>query len=235
MTGHHPSNARYIPSNRPNGWVRLDQAWARSLGIQKDRGVYRIRHRELVRRLQAALLPVPSPGKWRIDPDHTNVGFVAPHLVVAKVRGGFRQVSGTICLGPTPKESWVDVTVETGSVDTGLRVRDDHLRSEDFLDAANHPHMRFRSTDLEAFDGRTGKLTGDLTMRGVTRPVTLNLEYLGSVTDHLGQPKVVFEANAQIDREEFGLVWNRPLEAGGLLVGRHIELQIEAQAVATAA
>lgn len=230
------STTPQVRANRPNGWVTLDREWARLLGVQKDQGVYRLRHRELLKRLSPQ---IPSlftvPGTWTIDPGHTNVGFVASHLSVAKVRGEFREVSGTVSVGPTPQESWVDVIIESASVDTGQSLRDAHLRSADFLDSETHPQMRFTSTDLEICGPHSCKLAGNLAIRGVTRPVTLDLEYLGTATDQFGKSKVAFEARARIDREEFGLVWNRVLEAGGVLVGRHIELQIEAQAVAPAA
>lgn len=223
---------RQMPYNRPNGWVTLDKTWAAALGVTKDRGVYRIRHRELSQRMNPLTGVLPARGDWTIDPAHTTVGFVAPHLMVAKIRGGFREVSGTLSVGARPRESWVDVTVQTASIDTGQPVRDAHLRSADFLDAANHPQMRFRSTSLELSGDRSCRMTGDLTLRGVTRPVTLEVDFLGSATDQQGKAKVAFEARARIDREEFGLVWNRALEAGGVLIGRHIELQIEAQAIA---
>lgn len=224
--------SRPIPSNRPNGWVRLDKAWARRLGVTRDCGVYRIRQRDLLNRINPLASSLPMAGSWMIDPQHTRVGFVAPHLMVAKVRGGFNKVSGTVSVGTGAADSWVDVTVDTASIDTGLPLRDAHLRSADFLDSDNHPHMRFQSTDLEICGSTSARVTGDLTLKGVTRPVTLDLEFLGRTADEHGTPKVAFEARASIDREEFGLTWNRALEAGGVLVGRRIELQIEAQAVA---
>lgn len=219
----------FLPADRRNGWVRLDRAWARTLGVTRDQGRYRIRHRELIRRLATADGLFSVPGNWTIDPAHTNVGFVAPHLVVSEVTGGFREVRGTVSVGPDPGDSWVDVTVDTASIDTGLPVRDAHLRAA-FLDSANHPQMRFRSTGLEICGPRTCRVSGHLTLRGVTRPLTMDLRYLGTATDQAGNPRVSFEATATIDREDYGLVWNRVLEAGGLLVGRHIQLQIEAQA-----
>jgi polyisoprenoid-binding protein YceI len=223
---------RPILSNRPNGWVRLDKAWARKLGVTRDCGVYRIRHRDLLNRINPPVGALPMAGRWTIDPQRTRVGFVAPHLMVAKVRGGFKNVAGTVSVGTGVTDSWVDVTVDTASIDTGRPLRDAHLRSADFLDSDNHPHMRFQSTELEVCGSTSARVTGDLTLKGVTRPVTLDLEFLGKTTDEQGAPKVAFEATASIDREEFGLVWNRALEAGGVLVGRRIELQIEAQAVA---
>jgi polyisoprenoid-binding protein YceI len=223
---------RQLPFNRPNGWVVLDRAWARSLGVHKDRGVYRIRHRELLRRIDPLAEARGLAGTWTIDPERTKVGFVAPHLVFARVKGGFKEVSGDLRVGNGPSDSWVDVRVGTSSVDTGQPVRDAHLRSADFLDASNHPEMRFRSTDLEVCGSRSCKVSGELTLRGVTRPLTLDVDFLSKENDAGGREKLAFEARANLDREEFGLVWNRKIEAGGLLVGRHIELQIEAEAVA---
>lgn len=223
---------RQLPFNRPNGWVVLDKTWARALGVQQDRGVYRLRHRELVRRLDPLAEARALAGSWTIDPENTKVAFVAPHLVFAKVRGGFSDVSGSLSVGSGSDDSWVDVRVGTASVDTGLPLRDAHLRSADFLDTANHPEMHFRSTELHVSGSRTCKVSGELTLRGVTRPLTLDVEFLRKDNDAGGKPKLAFEATANIDREEFGLVWNRTLETGGVLVGRHIELQIEAEAVA---
>jgi polyisoprenoid-binding protein YceI len=223
---------RQMPFNRPNGWVILDRTWARTLGVKKDRGVYRIRHRELVRRMDPLAEARNLAGSWTIDPERTKVAFVAPHLVFAKVRGEFSEVSGSLSVGSGSEDSWVDVRVGTASVDTGLSLRDAHLRSADFLDSANHPEMHFRSTELRVHGLRTCTLKGELTVRGVTRPLTLEVEFLGRNSDAGAKPTLGFEARANVDREEFGLVWNRPLEAGGVLVGRHIELQIEAEAVA---
>lgn len=223
---------RQIPFNRPNGWVILDKTWAQTLGVQKDCGVYRIRHRELLRRLDPMAEARAFTGSWTIDPERTKVGFVAPHLVFAKVRGGFSDVSGSLNVGSGSRDSWVDVRVGAASVDTGQSLRDAHLRSANLLDAANHPDMHFRSTELKVSGSRSCKASGELTLRGVTRPLTLDVEFLRKDSDAEGKPTLAFEARANIDREEFGLVWNRTLGTGGVLVGRHIELQIEAEAVA---
>jgi polyisoprenoid-binding protein YceI len=219
-------------SAHPTGsssWVVLDKTWAQQLGVTRERGVYRIGRRELARRL--AILQQPFAGEWVIDPAHTNVGFIAKHLMVAKVRGGFKQFSGTVSFAQVPEQSWVDMTVDAASIDTGLPVRDDHLRSPDFLDVRNHPYIRFRSTKLEQDPQGSFKMTGDLTLRGVTRPVTMNLDYLGSAQDLSGNLRMAFEAKALIDREEFGLTWNRVLDSGGVLVGKQVGLEIEAEAV----
>lgn len=217
-----------MPVNRPNGWVVLDKTWARHLGVTRDCGVYRIRHRELLKRISPEHNLLPAPGRWNFDPANTTVGFEAPDLTIASVRGGFRDVSGTILVGASGIDSWVDVTVQA----TGPALRDEHLRAASFLDSAHLPTMCFRSTQLDVSGDRSCKLTGDLTLFGVTRPVTLDLEFLGTTTDQYGNAKVAFQARASIDREEFGLVWNRSLGVGRVLVGKHIELKIEAQATA---
>jgi polyisoprenoid-binding protein YceI len=222
-------DAIYIPGRTP--WVVLDKAWAARLGVPRDRGGYRIRRLELMRRLSATGQVLPAPKEWTIDPAHTSVGFVARHMMISKVRGRFKEVAGTVTIGEAPEDSLVDITVQAASIDTGLPVRDDHLRSSDFLDVANHPQLSFRSTKLEPKEENGFSLTGDLTIRGVTRPVTLDLEFLGTAKDPSGDRRVAFEAKAEINREDFGLTWNQALEAGGVLVGRQIDLEIEAQAV----
>lgn len=230
-----PSEQAIPNRSSPNNLVILDKAWAHLLGVRRQSGVYRIRRAELNRRLAGLNeeLSGVSParfGSWHIDPAHTSVGFVASHLMVAKVRGGFRSVSGTIEVAPAVEDSSVEVTVDAASIDTGEPKRDEHLRSRDFLDVDNHPHLRFRSTRIQKDGERRGKMTGDLTIRGVTRPVTLDVEYLGGAKDPGGHHKLAFEASAQINREDFGLVWNQILEAGGILVGKEVGLRIHAQA-----
>jgi polyisoprenoid-binding protein YceI len=227
MTGaHHPA---YPPGR--NSMVVLDKAWAARLGVPRDRGAYRIRRLDLLRRLSQTGQGLPAPGEWTIDPAHTNVGFVARHMMISKVRGRFKEVTGRINVAEAPEDTRVDITVDAASIDTGMPMRDDHLRSPDFLDVANHPELRFRSTKLEQSDERSFKLDGELTIRGITRPVTLDLDYLGAAKDPSGKWRVAFEARAEIDREEFGLTWNQPLETGGVLIGKRVALEIEAQAV----
>ena len=218
-------------SSRSGRRILLDKSWAQHLGVHRTGGAYRISRRELASRVQHAQQDQPIFREWEIDPAHTNVSFITRHLMLAKVRGGFRDFAGTFHVGEAPEDSWVEITIDAASIDTGLPVRDDHLRSPDFLDVRNHPHLSFRSTRLERQDEGSFKMTGDLTIRGVTRPVTLDLHYLGAARDPCGTLKAAFEAKAQINREDFGLTWNRALESGGLLVDRHVNLEIEAQAV----
>jgi len=173
-------------------------------------------------------MTLPTTGTWTFDPTHTRVGFVARHLMVAKVRGSFSSFSGTINIGATPEDSSVNVSIDAASIDTGVEDRDNHLRSADFLDAENHPTLEFVSTEVRAVGGGY-EVDGDLTIRGETHPLTLELEYGGVVTDPYGNEKAVFAAETKIDREDWGLTWNAPLEAGGWLVGKEVKIEIEVE------
>lgn len=168
-------------------------------------------------------------GTWVLDPTHTRIGATARHLMVTKVRGHFTAFSGTITVGDTPEESSVDVTIEAASINTGTSDRDGHLTSADFLDVANHPQITFRSTQVVPH-GDGWKLVGDLTIRGATHPIELDLEYLGVHTDPWGNQKAAFELTGTLDREKWGLVWNVALESGGVLVSKQFAINIEAQA-----
>ena len=165
-----------------------------------------------------------TAGTWAIDPTHSEVGFVARHLMVTKVRGSFTDVAGTVHVKDEVTESVADVTIKTASVATGTPDRDGHLKSADFFDVENHPEIRFVST---AFTGDT--LTGDLTIKGVTKPVTLDVEFNGVATDPWGNTKAAFEADGEIDRTQWGLNWNAALETGGVLVSEKIKLVLDVQ------
>ena len=170
-----------------------------------------------------------EPGVWTIDPAHTSIGFTIRHLKVAKVRGSFTSFSGSITAGETPEDSSVEVSIEAASIDTGVEDRDEHLRSPDFLEAGKYPALTFESTAVRE-TGSGLEVDGDLTIRDVTKPVTLEVELAGTITDPWGTEKAVFSATATIDREEWGLTWNAALEAGGFLVGKEVRIEIEAQA-----
>lgn len=174
-------------------------------------------------------IELPAPGVWVIDRAHSSVGFVVRHLVVSKVRGRFGDFSGTVQVGETPEASSVEVTIDAASIDTGEPQRDAHLRSPDFLDVENFPTLHFLSTKVEQTDKTSLRLTGGLTIRGVTRPVALNVEYVGLVVDPWGNTKAVLSAATDINREHFGLTWNQVLEAGGVLVGKDVRIEIELQ------
>jgi polyisoprenoid-binding protein YceI len=174
-------------------------------------------------------ITLPAKGTWAIDPAHTAITFSARHLVAARVRGSFRAFSGQIDISERPETSKVNVSIDAASIDTGAEDRDNHLRSPDFLDVENFAALEFVSSEVRPVAGGYA-VDGDLTIRDTVRPITLDMEYLGVVSDPWGNEKVMFSAKTQIDREAFGLVWNAPLEAGGWLVGKTVDIEIEVQA-----
>jgi polyisoprenoid-binding protein YceI len=173
-------------------------------------------------------------GTWTIDPSHTRVGFVARHAMVTKVRGAFEDVAGTIVVdGRNPSGSTASVAVQLASVATGSPDRDAHLRSPDFFDVEVNKEMTFASTTVKQ-DGDSFVLLGDLTIKGVTRPVEIEFEPTGVATDPFGNVRAGFEGEAELSRKEFGLVWNVALEAGGVLVSDKIKIQLDVSAIRTA-
>ncbi len=172
---------------------------------------------------------LPTTGTWTIDPTHTTVGFSARHLMAAKVRGSFKTFSGTIDINEAPEDSTVAVSIDASSIDTGVADRDNHLRSPDFLDVENFGSLEFASRAVRPVAGGY-EVDGDLTIRDTARQVTLKMEYLGVMADPWGNEKAIFSASTQINREDFGLTWNAPLEAGGWLVGKTVDIEIEVQA-----
>jgi polyisoprenoid-binding protein YceI len=172
---------------------------------------------------------------WTIDPAHSLVEFVVKHMMITKVRGRFADVSGRLELdGESPAGSGVEVDIEAGSIDTRQDDRDAHLRSGDFLDVENHPRLTFRSTRVEGLSLEPGaefRVVGDLTIRGVTKEVTLDAVYEGTGSDPWGGERVAFSAETRVDRREFGLEWNQALETGGILVGNEVKIHLEVQAV----
>jgi polyisoprenoid-binding protein YceI len=177
---------------------------------------------------------IPAPGKYDIDAAHSSVEFIGRHLMITKVRGRFPDVSGTINIAEVPEESSVDVEIQVASVDTGQEQRDEHLRSPDFFHAEKHPTITFRSTKVEPGRKDTWAVTGDLTVRDVTRPVTLDVEFEGAAASPFGDQRVAFSASADVDREDWGLTWNVALETGGVLVGKKVRIELNVQAVAAA-
>ncbi len=172
---------------------------------------------------------VPVAGTWVIDPSHSTIGAVARHLVVSKVRGHFEKFEGTITVGEDVTESGVSLTIEAGSITTRSADRDAHLKSPDFLDVENHPNLSFTSTSVAA-KGSGWELTGELTMRGETHPVTIDFEFLGVYADPWGNQKAAFSGSTTLEREKWGVNWNAPLEAGGLLVSKELQIELEIQA-----
>ena len=174
---------------------------------------------------------VPAPGDWVVDTAHTNLMFVARYAMLTKVRGHFNSFEGTIHVAERPEDSWVELTIDASSITTDEDTRDNHLRSADFLDLANHPTITFKSTKVELLTDNTLRLIGDLSIRGVTKEVVLDTEYAGTAKDGFGQTRVAFSARTQIDRDEFGVNWNMVLETGGVLVGKKVQIELEVQAL----
>jgi len=173
----------------------------------------------------------PAPGIWALDPAHSSVEFQAKHLMVAKVRGHFGGAGGTLVVADDPAESRAEIVIDATTLSTGVADRDAHLRSADFLEVETYPEIIFRSTALEHEGAGDWKLRGDLTIRGVTRPVVLETEYNGVGADPWGGTRAFFSAETRIDREDWGLTWNQTLETGGWLVGKEIRIGIEVEAV----
>lgn len=169
---------------------------------------------------------------WQIDPAHTSVEFGVKHMMISTVRGSFSNVSGAV----TPAgQATVTVSIPVATIDTGVAQRDDHLRSADFFDAEHHPEMTFTGTLVEGSIERGGSLLGELTIRGTTRPVSLEVESNGEMKDPWGNTKLGFTASGTVNRSEFGLTWNQALETGGILVGEKVKLTIDVQLVKEAA
>ena len=176
-------------------------------------------------------LTVPAPGTFVIDKSHTQVGFIARHLMVSKVRGRFTEYEGTVVVADDPAASSVEVTIQAASISTNDENRDNHVRTNDFLAVEEFPTLTFRSTKVEIGSSSSWKVSGDLTIRGVTRPVVLDVDFEGVIQDPWGNQRLGFAASAEIDRNEFGVSFNAALETGGFVVSPKIKLEIEAEAV----
>jgi polyisoprenoid-binding protein YceI len=177
-----------------------------------------------------------TTNNWNIDAAHSGINFAIRHMVVSKVRGRFASFTGKLRLddGDLTRSS-VEATIDASSIDTGTAKRDEHLRSADFLDVGRFPELRFQSSRIEKVGGDRYRVVGNLTIRDVTREVTLEAEYAGRGTDPWGNERVAFAASTAIDRKDFGLGWNQALEAGGVLVGDRLEIELDVQVVKAAA
>ena len=174
--------------------------------------------------------------KWNIDGAHSGINFSIRHMVVSKVRGRFGTFSGHLDLDEADlTRSTLEVTIYAASIDTGVGQRDDHLRSDDFFGVEKFPELRFRSKHIEKLGEDHYRVIGDLTIRDVTREVPLDVEYGGQGRDPWGNERVAFSAKAALDRKDFGLKWNQVLEAGGVLVGDKVNIELDVQAVKAAA
>ena len=171
-------------------------------------------------------------GTWQIDPSHSTLGFKARHAMVAKVRGDFSDFSGSLTLdGANPAASSAQIAIVANSLDTKNADRDVHLKSADFLDVEQFPTITFVSTSAKQVSDDEFEVSGDLTIHGVTKPVTVKMELNGVTTDPWGGTSIGFEGKAEVSRKEFGMVWNVALEAGGVLVGDKIALELDVEAV----
>ncbi len=184
--------------------------------------------------MTATIQTAPAAGTktaWNFDPSHSMVEFSAKHLMITTVKGRITDVEGTIYTDEKdPKNSSVEVTLKAASIDTRTDQRDQHLRSADFLDVEKFPEIKFRSTRIEG-DRQSFKLSGDLTIRDVTKPITLDVEFGGRTRDPWGGERVGFSANGKIDRRDFGLTWNQALEMGGVAVGNNVKISLEVEAI----
>jgi len=173
-------------------------------------------------------------GDYVLDVAHSRLGFVARHAMVTKVRGAFNDFEGTAHLDSSdPAKSSATVSIDVASVDTRQPQRDDHLRTNDFFDAATYPKITFVSTAIAKLDDETFRMTGDLTIKDVTKPVSVDFEYNGSATDPYGNQRVGFEGSTVINRKDFGVNFNAVLEAGGVMVSDKITLEFEISAIKT--
>ena len=174
-------------------------------------------------------------GTYNLDPSHSRIGFVTRHAMIAKVRGAFNDVTGTAAInGADPAASSLDVTIQAASVDTRDANRDGHLASPDFFDAGTFPTITFVGTGFDITSDDTVKVTGDLTIKGITKQVSIPFEFGGVATDPFGNSRVGFEGQLVVNRKDWGLTWNAALETGGVLVADKVTLELEVSAVKAA-
>ena len=176
-------------------------------------------------------LQIPAAGTYVLDAAHKRVGFVVRHLMVSKVRGNFAEADATITIGEDPLQSSVTATIRTASVHTGQADRDNHLRTGDFFEAEKYPTMEYRSTGIKSFEGNEFVLDGELTIKDVTRPVELLVEFEGAGRSPYGFDIFGFSATAEVDREDWGLTYNMALESGGVMIGKKVKIEIEGEAI----
>jgi len=172
---------------------------------------------------------LPPAGTYSFDPAHTTVEFIGKHMFT-KTRGRFTQAEGAITIGERPEDSSVSVTIEAASLQSNLDMRDGHLVGQDFLNVEEYPRITFASTGVRLGEGRSFELDGDLTVKDITRPVTLRGEFLGFAPDPYGKISAGFTASTSFEREDFDMTWNMALEAGGFLVGKTVTIEIEVEA-----
>ncbi len=176
--------------------------------------------------------PVTATGTYAVDPTHSRIGFVARHAMVTKVRGSFNEFVGTGYFdAENPAQSHLELTIEAASIDTRNADRDAHLRTNDFFDMEAYPQISFASTSVEALDDSTYRVTGDLTIKGVTKPVSVDFEYAGTAVDPFGNHRLGLEGSVVVNRKDWGITWNASLETGGVLVSEKVTLEFEVSAI----
>jgi polyisoprenoid-binding protein YceI len=176
----------------------------------------------------STVLPGLTAGTWNLDPNHSELGFTVRHMMVSRIRGRFRAYSGTAEVAADPLTSTVTVTIDAASFESGNEARDNAVKSGDYLDVATHPEYTFRSTGIRA-EGDRYVLAGDLTIRGITRPVELPFEYNGSTRDPFGNDRIGFSARGEINRKDFGIVTELPMDGGGVVVGEKVSLELDVE------
>ena len=182
----------------------------------------------------APTTPTTRTGTYVIDPTHSRIGFVARHAMVTKVRGSFNEFEGSGHFdAENPADSSVQLTIQAASIDTRNADRDGHLKSNDFFDMETYPEITFASTAVEQIDDTNFRVTGDLTIKATTRPVSVDFEYAGTAVDPYGNQRIGFEGKTTVNRKDWGVNWNAALEAGGVLVGEKVTLEFEVSAIRT--
>jgi polyisoprenoid-binding protein YceI len=182
--------------------------------------------------MSTATVPITLTGTYAIDPTHSRIGFVARHAMVTKVRGTFNEFDGAGYFdAENPAASHLQLTIKADSIDTRNSDRDAHLRSNDFFDMEVYPEITFASTAVDHVGAENYRVTGDLTIKGVTKPVTIEFEYTGNAVDPYGNHRIGFEGKTTINRKDWGVNWNAALEAGGLLVSEKVTLEFEVSAI----
>jgi polyisoprenoid-binding protein YceI len=176
-------------------------------------------------------ITIPTAGTFKLDPVHSQVGFVIRHLMVSKVKGAFKDVEAEITIAEDPAASSVTAVIQASSIDTGTPDRDNHLRTGDFLEVEKYPTLTFRSTGIKDTAGDTFTVVGDLTIKDVTKQVELKVEFGGVGKSPYGYEAIGFSATTEIDREDYGVSFNAPLESGGVMLGKKVKIEIEGEAM----
>ncbi len=174
---------------------------------------------------------MPTTNTWQIDSAHTSAQFSVRHMMISTVKGSFSEITGTVSYDPDTGHADIDVAIPVATIDTRSAQRDNHLRSPDFFDAASYPTISFKGKRVQGDVNKKFKLIGDLTMRGVTREIVLDVASEGSTRDPYGNERMGFSASARVNRRDFGLNWNMAIEAGGVTVGDEVKISIDAEVV----